>query len=82
MVKYYAPLFYPILYEQRDPEVIKIVAGFMAYHFKKGKFDKEVALDVLNKIKEVISNGVVRDTLLLDRKQLLIDLVKVVKLLL
>lgn len=38
MVKYYPSLFYPILHEQHDPQVIKISSGFMAYHFKKGKF--------------------------------------------
>lgn len=41
-----------------------------------------MAVHVINKVKEVITSGVVRETLLLDRKHLLIELVRIVKLML
>lgn len=82
MVKYYPSLFFKILHEQHNPQVIKILSGFIAYHFKKGKFGHEVAVQIIDKVNEVVTNAVVRDVLFLDRKQLLIDFVKLIKLIL
>ena len=82
IIKYYSSLFQKILQEQKNPHIAKMVTGFLSFHFKKGKLKEEAALQVVGKVDEVISNGQVRDVLLENRKQLLIDFVKNTKLLL
>jgi hypothetical protein len=82
IAKYYPLLFSRMLQEQREPQVVKILAGFLSFNFKKGKLSQEAALQVIGKVDEVISDAGVRDTLLENRKQLLIGFVRVLKLVL
>ena len=79
MVKYYSSLLERILQEQASPQVSKMITSFIALHFKRGKLKEEAAIKVVGKVDEVVSNATVRDTLLENRKQYLVDLVKSLK---
>jgi len=82
IVKYYPSLLAKLLTNYQDPQVVKMLAGFMGCNFKKGKLKEEAALQVIGKVDEVISNSAVREELLEGRKHLLIAFVKILKLLL
>lgn len=55
IVKYYPSLLYKILREQQSPQVIKLVTGFLSFHFKKGKLSEEVGVQIIDKISEIIN---------------------------
>ena len=60
IIKYYSSLLEKILQEQFNPQIAKMVTGFISFHFKKGKLKEEAALQVVGKINEIISNAAVR----------------------
>ena len=60
IIKYYSSLLEKILQEQFNPQIAKMVTGFISFHFKKGKLKEEAALQVIGKINEIISNAAVR----------------------
>ena len=79
IVKYYPSLFAKIIQEQYQPQIVKMLTGFVSFNFKKGKLKEEAALQVIHKIHQVIINSTLRDVLLENRKQFLIDFVKLLK---
>lgn len=54
-MKYYPSLLYKILREQQGLQVIKLVAGFLSFHFKKGKLSEEVGVQIIDKISEIVN---------------------------
>ena len=64
IVKYYPSLLAKLMMNYQDPQVVKMLSGFLGINFKKGKLKEEAALQVIGKVDEVISNSAVRDNLL------------------
>lgn len=56
LVKNYEALFQRILLEQNSPYLIKMISGFLAFNFKKGKLESAVALEIIGKVAKTIEN--------------------------
>ncbi len=56
LVKNYEALFQKILLEQNRPDLIKMISGFLAFNFQKGKFKSVVALEIIGKVAKTIAN--------------------------
>lgn len=79
IVKYYHKLLSKIVVDSSNPSVVMLVINLLSFAFSNAKFDISVAALVVEKIEKIITNSQLRESLIENKKQLLIDYVKIIK---
>lgn len=77
--RHYHKLLSTIVFEQDQPDMVRLVLQLLSSQFKKGTLDVSVAGVILNKIDKLITSNSYRQILTENKSKILIQFAKIIE---